>query len=150
MTLLAAAAFSYTSLQRVNEQLTTRLEAASANIAEREAEVRRLSSDVQSAEAITQQLLDERDRLAEIESRYQASNERLLDELNEAQAAINELRLSNHEDVKHWANTRIPDDARRLLRSNRTESSDQNSDDNHASIFGTTGKPYRPVYRTQF
>lgn len=149
LTILAAAAYSYTSLQRANDRYEAQLEAAYAHIAEREAEIQRLVLDVQSAESVTQTLLDERDRLARIEARYQASNEQLLHKLNAAQVAINELRLSDHEDVKSWANTLIPSDALRVL-NNRAESCNPNSDNHDACIFGATREPYRPVHQAKF
>lgn len=147
--MLAAAAWTYTSLQRANDQLTLHLEVVQAQLSEREAEVNRLVMDVQTAESITQQLLEERKRLAEIETRYRQSNERLLSELSDAQRAINELRLSDHEDVKSWANTLIPSDALRVL-NNRSESCNPNSDNHDACIFGATREPYRPVHQAKF
>lgn len=149
MTLIAAAVYSYNQLASANELLTAQLDVAKSQVATREAESARLAQDIESIEAINHELMRERNRMAEIESRYQVTTEQLTHELQTAQQAINELRQSDHEDVKSWANTRVPDSALRLLGNTGAESSDQDRDDNHASIPVTAREPFNSVRRSQ-
>lgn len=150
MTILAAAALSYNRLVSANELLREQVKTAEAQLSEHEAEALRLAQDIESIEAINQQLLDERERLAKIEQRYQATTEQLISELHTAQQAVNELRQSQHEEVKTWANTRVPDSALRLLRNTRAEGSDPHSDDDYPHILDTAGEPFSPVHGTRF
>ncbi len=66
--------------------------------------------------------------------------EHLIHELSVAQQAFNELRQSNHEEVKSWANTRVPAGALRLLGHTGATGSYSNGDNEHAYIFGATGE----------
>ncbi|RAK01616.1 hypothetical protein [Aliidiomarina maris] len=143
-------AFSYANLKRTNDGLNARIDVLHAQIAQREAESERLARDIESVEAINDELLSERARLAAIESRYQMRTEQLIHELSAAQQAVNELRQSNHEEVKSWANTRVPAGALRLLGHAGAAGSYSNGENDHAYIFGATGEPFTAVYRTQF
>lgn len=115
------AAFAFMGLQLHNasviaQVLTNQVDDLTEKLDSKQLEVDSLVRAVDQTAFVNRQLLAERQIIANIRAAADAEKARLRTELAAATAAVAELRKSENEHVKKWANTPVPGDAVRLLK----------------------------------
>lgn len=139
---MAVFAFMGADLYSANasvKTLTTEVNQLHADKAEKQAEVNTLAAELDLADFTLSRLLAERESIAAIRAQADAEAERLRIELADTEHQLAQLRVSQDEDVKDWANTDMPIAALRLLKY-ATKSGNPNGDSNQNSLPNTSGR----------
>ena len=142
MAALAVFAYMGAELYSANASvntLTTQVNELHADKAEKQAEVNTLAAELELADYTLSRVLAERESIAAIRAQADAEAERLRTELVDAKNQVAQLRASQDEHVKDWANTAVPADAVRLLKY-ATKSGNPDSDSNQSGLQNTSGR----------
>jgi septal ring factor EnvC (AmiA/AmiB activator) len=116
------------------------VEKLEAQLSERQAEVDNLAVSVKRADEFLTQLRQERALLDKLHSEQLSERAKLQAELANAKAAVNNLRQSHDQFVKAWADTRMPNDAVRLLKYAQHPGNYPNGGATSAGVSDTAGK----------
>ena len=146
----ALAVFAYMGLQlhnaSVNAQvLTNQVDSLTSKLDAKQLEVNTLANAVDQTAFVNRQLLAERQIIANIRAAADAEKAKLRTELAAATSAVSELRKSEDEHVKKWANTLVPGDAVRLLKY-ATQGGSSNSDGGESDLPDSTGRVVAAIY----
>jgi chromosome segregation ATPase len=139
---LAVFAFMGAEIYSANASVTVLADEVKQLTADKEvkqAEVNALASELELADFTLNRLLAERESIAAIRAQADAEAERLRTELVDAKNQVAQLRASQDEHVKDWANTDMPVAAVRLLKY-ATQGGNQNSDGNQSGAPDTTNR----------
>jgi chromosome segregation ATPase len=139
---LAVFVFMGAEIYSANASVTTLTEEVKQLTSDKEvkqAEVNALASDLELADFTLSRLLAERESIAAIRAQSDAEAERLRNELADARGQVAQLRASQDEHVKDWANTDMPVAAVRLLKY-ADKGGNQNPDSNQSGSPNTTGR----------
>lgn len=146
----ALAVFAYMGLQLHNasvhaQVLTNQVDSLTSKLDAKQLEVNTLVNAVEQTAFVNRQLLAERQSIANIRAAADAEKARLRTELAAATAAVAELRKSEDEHVKKWANTPVPGDAVRLLKY-ATQGGSADSDSGESDLPDTAGRVSAVMY----
>ena len=144
------AAFAFLGLQLHNasvsaQVLTNQVDSLTSKLDAKQLEVNTLVSAVDQTAFVNRQLLAERQSIINIRAVADAEKARLRTELASANAAVAELRKSEDEHVKNWANTPVPGDAVRLLKY-ATQGGSTDSDGGESDLPDATGRVASAIY----
>lgn len=134
---LAVFAFMGAEIYSANasvKTLTTEVNTLTAEKATKQAEVKRLADELDLADYTLTRVMAERESIAAIRAQADAEAERLRTELIDAKNQVAQLRASQDEHVKDWANADMPVAAVRLLKYATAGSNNQNGDSNQSSL----------------
>ena len=115
-------------------------QALKAQLSERQSEVDSLAASLKRADDFLSQLRHERTLLESLHQQQLAERAKLQAELATAKAAVNNLRQSHDQFVKAWADTRVPNDAVRLLKYAQHPGNYPNGGAASAGVSDTAGK----------
>ncbi|WP_141728883.1 hypothetical protein [Rheinheimera salexigens] len=129
----------YVAIQNA-KALTIKVNSLQANLANAEADVTRLTDEIEFTELINKNLLKDRKLLSDIRNKSNQESRRLQNELEVANEKVKQIRVSKNENLKSWANTVMPNDAVSLLKYARAAGNYADSDNYQAGIHDATSR----------
>lgn len=140
---LAIAAAGWFAIEHANNKadaLTIKLDKLQQQYADKETEVINLADEVHAAELEKQHLLNERQRLTEIQIKREQKLKLIESEYQTALQLISELKANENETISNWASVPIPFDVSRMLRYAETRTDNKNSNSNQSGAGDATSR----------